>query len=267
MKIYISADIEGVSGIDHWDEATLGKTNYDIFREQMVREVTTACEAAIAAGATEIVVKDAHDSGRNLIPERLPHPVQLIRGWSGHPYSMVQELDSSFDALILIGYHAPAGSGANPLAHTLTTSLAQVRLNGQPIAEFHLMTLTAASEGVPVVFVSGDAMLCSQVKAYDPQIETVATKKGWGESVLSIHPEEAIHRIRAGVEQALLNRGHISVKPLPAQFELAIEYKHPPKAYRSSFYPGAELQDDRTVVLKTNHWFDVMRALQFIIRG
>jgi D-amino peptidase len=264
MKIYISVDIEGIAGITHWDEATLGKEGYEIFREQMTREVVAACEGAIAVGAKEIIVKDAHDSARNIDPYQLPFPVQLIREWSGHPYGMVQELDSSFTALILIGYHSQAGSGQNPLAHTLNTDINRILLNGQPIAEFHLMAMTAAYEQVPVVFVSGDAALCQAVKAYDNKIETVSTKKGIGESVWGIHPAEVVKQIQAGVEKALQAREQIQVQPLPEYFQLEVEYKHPPDAYTSSFYPGAKLQGEQTVILETNNWFEVIRALSFI---
>ncbi len=265
MKIYISADIEGIAGISHWDEATLGKENYDIFQEQMTREVIAACEGAIESGATEIIVKDAHDTGRNIDPYELPLPAQLIRGWSGHPYSMVQELNSSFTALILIGYHSRSGSGNNPLAHTLSEEINRIILNGEPITEFHLVAKTAAYEGVPVVFVSGDASLCEAVVAYDTNIETVATKKGIGESVWGIHPEEVIKQIETGVKRALKHRNQIPVKPLPQNFQLEVEYKHPPDAYENSFYPGAKLQGEQSVIFETNDWFEVIRALSFIM--
>ncbi len=265
MKIYISADIEGIAGIGHWDEATLGKDNYDIFQEQMTREVVAACEGAIAAGATEIVVQDAHDTGRNLDPSQLPYPVQLIRGWSGHPYCMVQELNSSFTALVLIGYHSRSGSGHNPLAHTLSEEMNRILLNGQPITEFHLVTMTATDVGVPVVFVSGDSGLCAAVAAYNTNIETVATKKGIGESVWGIHPEAVVKQIQAGVKRALQHREQIQIKPLPEHFHLEVEYKHPPDAYENSFYPGAKLQGEQSVIFETNDWFEVIRALAFIV--
>jgi D-amino peptidase len=131
MKIYISADIEGVAGITHWDEATKTETSYQAYREQMTRELVAACEGAVAAGATEIWVKDAHWTGRNLITAELPERVRLIRGWSGHPYGMVQELDDSFHALLMVGYHAAAGSDTNPLAHTITLGVTSIKINGQ----------------------------------------------------------------------------------------------------------------------------------------
>ena len=264
MKIYVSADIEGIAGIADWDEATLGKEGYEIFREQMTREVVAACEGAIAAGATEIIIKDAHDTGRNIDPSQLPYPVQLIKGWSGHPYSMVQELDSSFAALILIGYHSPSGSGQNPLAHTFNPNINRMLLNGQPISEFHLMTMTAAYEQVPVVFVSGDAALCQSVKVYNSKIETVSTIKGIGESVWGIHPQLVLEQIQAGVTQALQHRKQIQVQPLPEYFQFEVEYKHPPLAYKYSFYPGAKLKGEQSVILETNNWFDIIRALLFI---
>ncbi len=116
MKVYISADIEGTAGITNWEEAEKPHATYQEFRERMTDEVVAACEGAIEVGAKEILVKDAHDSGRNIIAARLPDCARLIRGWSGHPFSMVQELDESFDALLFVGYHAKAGSDENPLA-------------------------------------------------------------------------------------------------------------------------------------------------------
>ncbi|MGQ9838153.1 MAG: M55 family metallopeptidase [Cyanobacteriota bacterium] len=265
MKVYISADIEGITGIDHWDEATLGQPGYELFREQMTREVIAACEGSLAAGATHITVKDAHDSGRNLIPDRLPEPVQLIRGWSGHPYCMVQELDCSYDALILIGYHSPAGSGASPLAHTYTTEVSQIRLNGQRISEFHLVSFTAAYEGIPVVFLAADADLCAEAKTYDPNIQTVITHKGIGQSVIAQHPQRTLQAIRAGVEESLRCLNEYQPRPLPAHFQLEVDYKEPSRAYRKSFYPGCRLVSDSTVYLQVSDWFEVLRALEFIV--
>src|SRR5512136_2420739 len=129
MKIYISADIEGVTGVTHWDETDLGKAESSLFREQMTAEVAAACEGALQAGATEIWVKDAHDSARNIIAAKLPQEVRLSRGWSSHPFAMVQELDETFQAVMMIGYHSRAAGGTSPLAHTMTGSFAHILLN------------------------------------------------------------------------------------------------------------------------------------------
>ena len=105
MKVYISADMEGITGVTNWEEVDHNKSAYSQFQKQMSLEVAAACEGAIRAGAKEIFVKDAHYSGRNILPSYLPKRVKIIRGWSGHPYSMFQEIDSSFDAIMLVGYH------------------------------------------------------------------------------------------------------------------------------------------------------------------
>jgi len=140
LKIYISADIEGVTGTTDWDETEKGEPAYAEFREQMTAEVAAACEGALDAGATEIWVKDAHDSARNLIAAKLPQEVKLVRGWSGHPFSMVGGLDETFQAAMMIGYHAPAASDANPLAHTMNRGITSLKINDQLASEFMLQT-------------------------------------------------------------------------------------------------------------------------------
>lgn len=153
MKVYLSVDIEGTAGITNWDEADKAHADYSAHREQMTREALAACDGAVAAGATEIWIKDAHDTGRNILQADLPECARLIREWSGHPFCMVQELDESFDAALLVGYHSMAGDEGNPLAHTLTGRVMRMRLDGVPASEFLLAAYATASVGVPVVFV------------------------------------------------------------------------------------------------------------------
>ena len=107
-------------------------------------EVIAACEAASEAGASEIVVRDAHEDGNNLDIWKLPENVTLIRGWSGHPYSMVYGIDPSFDAAIFIGYHSAASSEGNPLSHTESLNPLSVKLNGALASEFLLYSYAAA---------------------------------------------------------------------------------------------------------------------------
>ena len=125
MKIFISADIEGVNNILSWDETGIDSSEYNYFRKQMTDEVRAACLGAKQAGVTDILVKDAHDWARNLILSDLPEFVKLHRGWEGCPCSMMAGLDQSFDAVIFIGYHSPAGSDGNPLAHTMNLKIGE----------------------------------------------------------------------------------------------------------------------------------------------
>ena len=266
MKVYIAVDIEGVCGACNKEEFQRSHANYPRFRDEMTAEAAAACEGALAAGATEVLVKDAHGDGRTIDAARLPRQARLIRGWSDEPlaYAQLQGLDASFDATVLIGFHARAGSAGNPLAHTWSSvSFDLVLLNGQPISEAIFSMHAAAQFGVPVVFVSGDADVCAEVAAFQPAVTTVAVLEGHGDSTTSIHPLEAIDRIRAGVEQAL-RRGHSCCRiELPKHFELSKRHKDHRWAYRASFYPGAKLLDQQTVSYETDDFDAVLRFCLF----
>jgi D-amino peptidase len=264
MKVYLSADIEGITGIADWPEADLAHADNAEFRERMTAEVVAACEGAIAAGAGEILVKDAHWTGRNLLAERLPRQARLWRGWSGHPYSMVQGLDRSFAAALFIGWHSGGAKGGNPLAHTLSSgNLLGIRVNGQWVSEYQLHAWTAALEGVPVAFVSGDEALCAEVQALDTGALTVDVMRCHGAAVQSRHPAESRERIRDGVQRAL---SPVAARParLAERFVVEVVRKDARDAYRRAFYPGARLVDPVTIGFETREWFEVMRLLQFV---
>ncbi len=263
MKIFLSTDIEGITGVTHWDETDLEKAEYANAREQMTAEVAAACEGALEAGFTEILVKDAHDSARNLIAAKLPREARLIRGWAPDPLMMMQGLDETFQAAAMIGYHSRARSNGSPLAHTMTGAWVRISLNGQEASEFLLNTYTAAMLKVPVVLVSGDQGLCAEVAGVNPQIQTVAVKEGFGNSTLNLHPAVAIEKIRAGMTQALQGDLARCQVRLPEHFAVEIQFKEHPKALTYSFYPGAQLQDPVTVRFERAEYYEVLRFLFF----
>ena len=265
MKIYISADIEGIAGITHWDEAMKNIAEYPEFRERMTREVVAVCEGALNANATEIMIKDAHASGRNIIASQLPECARLIRGWSGHPFKMVQELDQSFNATIMIGYHSKAGTDTNPLAHCFTLNIDYIKINGELASEFLFHTYVSASVNVPVVFVSGDKGICEEVKKFNQHIGTLAVSEGVGASTISISPELACKQIRAGIEQALKQDISCCRIDLPDNFEIEVKFKDPVSAYKASFYPGMKTGEPQSVIFETGDYFEVMRMILFVI--
>jgi D-amino peptidase len=265
MKVYISADIEGIAGISHWDEAAKAHHSYQEFRAEMTEEVVAACDGAIAAGAKEILIKDAHDTGRNIIAARLPDCARLIRGWSGHPLAMMQELDESFDAVLCVGYHSKAGTQDNPLAHTLTLRIAGLSLNGELASEFRLHSYAAGLYGVPVVFISGDKGICSEAAQQIPGIGTAMVSEGRGASTLSIPPKVAQGMIRQRVSAALTGeRMHCRVR-LPEQFVLEVTFNNPIDAYRKGWYPGASQSGPQTVRFAHKDYFEILRAIRFIM--
>lgn len=266
MKIYISADIEGISDVTHWDETELSHGDSYAGREQMTAEVAAACEGALQAGATEIWVKDSHDSARNLMPCRLPQEVRLIRGWSGHPFLTLQELDNTFQAVALIGYHSRAGSGTSPLAHSFTGKVTYIKLNDRDVSEFLMDAYTSAYVGVPLVFISGDQGICDEAVGFNPHIGTVAVKQGVGNSTVNIHPDLAVAHIRAGMEQALKGSAMQHQVSLPARFDIEIRYRAAYNAYHDGFYPGARQTGPMTVGFDTDDYFEVLRFLLFTVQ-
>lgn len=264
MKIYISADIEGVTGCSVWDETDKSKSDYYSFAEQMTREVNAACKGAISAGVKEIMVKDAHDSGRNLNHEKLPHITKLIRSWAGGLYSMVQELDSSFDALLYVGYHSPAGSNKNPLAHTMNTSYDRITINDKVASEFLIHSYIAAYHNVPVVFLSGDKGLCDEVIELNNKIRTVSVKEGKGNSTINIHPDLSLKLIEEGVKEALTDNLDNCLIQLPSEFNVEIRYKWHHHAYKASHYPSAKLEDEHTVSFHATDYIEVLRFFNFV---
>jgi D-amino peptidase len=265
MKIYISADIEGVAGIVHWDEATRWKPDYPPFSNEMLREVQAACEGANLVNTEEIWIKDAHGVGRNLDFSNLPENVKLIRSFSGHPFSMMQELDDTFDAVLMIGYHSYAGSDMNPLAHTLETDLSYVKINGEYASEFLINAYTASLLGVPVVFVSGDEGICENVKAINENIRTVPVGKGIGNSVISNHPNVVFKQITQMVGDSLKNDTNSCKIDLPAEFKVELGFVEHAKAYKASFYPGMKKVGAATLLFETKEYFEVLRMLNFVL--
>ncbi len=265
MKIYVSADIEGVTGTTHWDEADSKKPDYAAAREQMTAEVAAACQGALTGGAKEIWIRDAHGGCRNLIASKLPQEAKLIRGWGGHPFGMVEFLDASFAAVLLVGYHSHAGSAANPLSHTLTGKPFRMTINGQLVSEFLISTFTAATVGVPVVFVSGDEGLCEDVERLNRDITTVGVKRGSGATTVNIHPKLATRLIEEGVAKAVAGDVSACLIDLPAHFSVEILYRKHEWAYAFSFYPGATLADPSTVRFEADDFYEVLRLLAFTV--
>jgi D-amino peptidase len=266
MKVFVSADIEGIAGVTRREEVDPANPACEAWQRRMSDHVAAACEGALEAGAAEVLVRDAHWNSDNIDPASLPRPARLLRGWSGDPLFMLEGLDPSFDAALFVGYHARAGSGGSPLAHTLSGSkVALMEVNGRPVAEHHLNVWAAATVSVPVVMISGDEAVCEDARALAPSIVTIPVMRGAGASTESLHPDEARDRIRTGAETALRSDPSACAVELPDRWRLAITYHQPADAYRKSFYPGASRLDDRTVEFYADNYREIMRSLMFIV--
>lgn len=266
MKVFLSADMEGTCGIVSWPETERNTPmDYTPYQKQMTREVAAACKGAMAAGAQEVLVKDAHDTARNIDPTVLPRGVRMNRSWSGDLLSMMTGLNQEkFDAVFFTGYHAWAGCPGNPLSHTMNGRNNRVILNGVYCSEFLINTYTAGYYGVPVALVTGDAALCAFAKELIPAITTVAVNEGRGGCVTSIHPEEAVERIEAAAKEAVSKASQCQV-PMPEHFHMEIEFVKHTMAYSKSFYPGAVLKEDKTVCFDADDWYEILRFCHFVL--
>ena len=264
MNVYLSVDIEGVTGAQHWNETEQGKEGYARLRDRMAAETIVVARAALEAGASEVWVQDAHDTGRNLYPEELPAGCRLIRGWSGDPRGMVQELDPSFAALLLVGWHSAAGSGGSPLCHTMSTRLTGFRLNGRSASELTLAGLAAAELGVPLVLAAGDRGLCEEARAWLPGLRTVTTQEGRGDSVLCSDAHLVLEQLGAQTRAALEDLEHAPRPELASSYVLELDYRDSSLARRFSFYPGMEQTGPLSLRLSCPNLREVGRAILFV---
>ena len=266
MKVFISADIEGTTLTTYWDQTrTLTDAKATPHCQQMTREGVAACEGAIAAGATEIHIKDAHGKGINIDINQLPECATLIRNWSGHPLSMAYGCDETFDAAMFVGYHSAAGRNGNPLSHTETTQTTSVRLNGMVCSEFLLYSWACAMMGVPTVLLAGDKMLTEDSKGIHPKLKTVAVKDGFGAMIRCLPPKVACDKIRVAAEEGLKQDLSDAVPTLPDHFVFELSYKEHKVAAKMSAYPGCKLVDDLTVRFESDDFMEVLRCGQHIM--
>jgi len=265
-KVFISADIEGIANTTLVRETHKDDPGYyNPAAVQMTNEVVAACEGAIAAGAEYILIRDGHGTGCNIDVSRIPDCAEIIRNWSGHPYSMAYGIDSSFDAAMFVGYHSAAGREGNPLSHTMTGSPLWIKINGVKVSEFRLYSWACALEGVPTVFLSGDQMLCDDSADIHPNLVTVATKSGYGGMTRSPSTKVACDRIREGAEKALKQDLSNALCKLPEHFTFQVCYKDHTLATKKSYFPGFKKIDDNTIEMITDNYFDILTALQFIL--
>ena len=189
----------------------------------------------------------------------------MIRGGAGSPRSMVEGIQLGFDAAMFIGYHSAAGRNGNPLSHTYTSSVTEVRLNGEIASEFLIYSYCCAQYGVPTVFLSGDKMLTEDSRGIHPCLETVAVKDGYGGYTICKQPDHACDLIREGAEAALKQDLTDALCKLPEHFVFEVSYKEHTDAARYANYPGFTLVNAYTIRMETDDYTDVLRSIPFVL--
>jgi D-amino peptidase len=265
LKVFISVDMEGITDVINKEETGSSGADYQYYRSLMTKEANAAIEGALEAGATKIIVRDSHGSARNLIPEELNHSAKLLRDWSGSPFSMMEGIDKTFDAVIFIGYHAKAGTKDATLDHTMSSaSIHDLKVNGKSLPEAGWNGLIAGYFDVPVVFISGDKAICEQAKTIFGDIETVAVKEGIGEACLNLHPYKSRELIKKGVKKALGRLTSFTQLKFQPPYTIEIQFKNESQAYRGSWYPGAKRLGSWGVSYTSEDFFDLMRFFMLV---
>ena len=262
LKVFISVDMEGVSGVVDSDQTSAAGHDYERFRKLMTAEANAAIDGARDAGATHILVNDSHGSHRNLLIEELHAPAELISN-NIKPMGMMAGLDATYAAAIFIGYHAKASSAEGVLAHTGNSStIADLRINGRSVGEGGMNIHAAGAVGVPVVLISGDQAAIAEVRELVPNLEGVQVKEAIGTAAArSLRPEEATRLIREGAARAIRRRGEIKPVPasLPVRFE--VSFTDPSLALMAEQIPTVERTGPHTIAFVAD---DYLKGYRFV---
>ena len=265
LKVLISADMEGIGGVSTWEvQADSKGREYEKFRRLMTQEVNAAVAGAAEAGATDVLVADSHGDGQNIDIELLDKRARLIRAWP-RPLSMVQGIDSTFDAVVFVGYHARGGAAEAVLAHTFSHRVV-VKLNGVEVPEAGFEAAVAGDFGVPVVFLSGDQTIGQEARELLGPIETVAVKHAIGfYSAEMLPPEESQRLIREGVRRGVERRAEIKPYKISHPVKLEIRFNDVVIAELVSYLPGVERTSGNTIVFTGRDMTEVSKF--FLVVG
>ncbi len=265
LKIYISADMEGVVGVVTGDQLGPSGFEYGRFREFMTREVLAAIDAAKAAGATEVLVSDSHGNGENILIEMLPEDVMLVRSWP-RPLMMMQGIDETFDAAIFLGYHSGTHNTEGVRAHTISSArLADVRLNGRSVPEAGINAAIAGHFGVPVIMISGDDASVQEAQELIGDIEGAVVKWNYGfHSARTLTPAAAYKLIAEKVTAAIARLDSFEPFVVSAPVALEVRFKSYRPAQIMSYLSIVEQVDSHTIRYIGDTIVDISKFIEFL---
>jgi len=264
-KIYISADLEGVVGAVTGEQLGPGGFEYNRFREFMTAEVNAAITAARAAGATEILVADSHGNGQNLLIEKLPKDVKLIRSWP-RPLGMMEGIDSSFDGVIFTGYHASTDNPEGVRAHTFSSArLTSVRINGKVMTEGSWNAAVAGEFGVPVIMIAGDDAAVNEVKALIGNAEGAIVKESISfHSAKSLHPEAAYDLIAEKTSYAVKNIKKYKPYKIKGPLTVSVSFKHYQPSQILSYLKMFKRTNSHTIEFKAKNMIEASHIMRVV---
>lgn len=266
MKIYISADMEGVAGVVSGDQLSPTGFEYQRFREFMTQEVNAAIEGAVEAGATEIVVSDSHGNAQNLLIEKLPKNTLIVRGFP-RPLVMMQGIDATFDGAIFLGYHASTTNPQGVRAHTMSSAkLADVRLNNTSMSEGGFNAAIAGYFNVPIIMVSGDDAAVKEVTDTLGNIEGAVVKSNYGfHSAITMTPEASQSLIREKAKKAVERIKTFKPYKIKMPVQLDVRFKNYRPSELLSYLSIIERTDSHSIRFIGKDMLEVSKFMEFIL--
>jgi D-amino peptidase len=258
MKVYITVDMEGASGVCCREQTGKESPLYQEGRRLLTGDVNAAVEGALAGGATEVIVADMHSSSFNLIPDQV-HPAAKVIYGVPHSGPRFPYLDKSVEVMFAVGYHAMSGTQWGVLEHTMSSlHWRKVTVNGRAVGELGIDAGLAGAAGVPVVLVTGDDKVCREARQFLGRVETVQVKQGVGRHrAMCLSPEKAQALIRAAAERALKLKRKIKPLVFKSPTAVAITYKHTEAADGAALNsPDEKRIDAFTIVRKYRKYAD-----------
>jgi D-amino peptidase len=237
--------MEGVTGLVDADDVQPGGRDYERGRLLMAEDVNAAVRGALAAGAGDITVNDAHGPMRNLLPDALHPAAHLIRG-KPKQMGMLEGLVPEHDAVICVGYHSRAGA-LGVLSHSfMGHEIEDMWLDGRPVGEIGLAHATAASLGVPVAVLTGDDSACAEMAEWDASVTTVAVKYARDRFAVDLRPAD---EARTAIEEAVATglSAPLTAPPVASAPTLTVRWQSASVASTLLGIPGVTSTDARTV--------------------
>jgi len=266
MKLFLSTDFEGTSGIVAWEQILEGQAEYAQGRLLLTDEVNAVIAGAQEAGAREFVVNDAHSFMRNLHPQDLQGEATLISGRQ-KPLYMMEGLDDSFAGALFVSYHGSIGAERAILSHTYNPrAIWEARINGEIVGEAGINALVAAHYGVPIIFVSGDDVTAHEAALVAPQAEMVVVKHSLGRFAAShLHPTVACRLLREGAGRAVQQLARMRPPALSRPVSLELTFLVADMAEMSCRVRGVERVAARTIVIRDENLLDLYRSFVAVI--
>jgi len=264
-KIFISADMEGITGVVQPAQLGPDGFEYQRAREWMTGEVSAAIAAIRESGPADIVVCDSHGNGQSLLIDKLPEDVQLVRGFP-RPLEMMQGVDQSFAAAMFIGYHGSEWTPGAVRGHTISSArLLGVKLNGVEVSEGIYNAALAGQFGVPIAFISGDRLAVQQLQKAVPAAEGAIVKEPFGyHSAMTVTPARGQALIRDGVKRAMMKLGSLQPYRITQPIDLEVGFKFTLDAERAAFVPGLARSDAHNVKGSFRDMVEITKLLQVL---